>query len=99
MLDDLEPDELAKWQALALVDGWGEEWRMVGVLCATIHNAALRIVSAIPMCAAPVKRSEIKTERDFMPKHTRQITTPQKADDSQQPMSTDDMAKRLAGWR
>jgi thioester reductase-like protein len=41
MVDTLDEDTLNKWQAVALIDGWGDDnWRMAR-LAAAIHNSLI----------------------------------------------------------
>lgn len=96
MVDEIEPSELDKWLALAVLDGWGDERQMTAMICATIHNAALRIVQAIPACAHPVNRDEVKAETDFLPKFARPMRQA-KAKQNESAESLDAWMRRVSG--
>jgi len=99
MVDEIEPHELDKWLALAALDGWGEERQLAAMICATIHNSALRIVQSIPACGRPVDRDEVKTETDFLPKFARPIKTKQPDERANNAEPLDAWMRRITGVR
>jgi len=44
MVDEVDAESLATWQALALIDGWGQDhWRMAR-LAAAFHNSMVQLL-------------------------------------------------------
>jgi hypothetical protein len=41
MVDEIGDEQVDQWCALALVDGWGEDWQRTAWLIERIHNTAM----------------------------------------------------------
>lgn len=68
MVDEIEPDELARWIAVGQLDGWGESWWMTAEICKTIHNTAMIVLAR---CGKKVDLDDFKSTREFIPRHLR----------------------------
>ena len=41
MVDEIGDEQVDKWCALALVDGWGEDWQRTAWIVERVHNTAM----------------------------------------------------------
>tara|TARA_Y100000310_G_scaffold316852_1_gene369052 strand:+ start:775 stop:1035 length:261 start_codon:yes stop_codon:yes gene_type:complete len=61
VLDELAPDLMQLWAAHALLDGWGDEHKLIAM---ETHNGAVRNAAA---WGATVKASDFVSPEDFEP--------------------------------
>lgn len=65
MVDTLDAETLAKWHAVAIIDGWGEDNERAARISAAIHNA---IMIASAKSGGKVDESDFKDSDDFIPR-------------------------------
>ncbi len=61
VMDELTPELLRLWAAHSLLDGWGDEWK---VLAREIYNGSLRAGAAF---GGNVKRKDLVSAAEFEP--------------------------------
>ena len=62
LFEEIEPEQLSKFYALAEIDCWGEEWPR---LAAAIHNS---LMIAVAKRGGAVTDTDIKDHEYFLPK-------------------------------
>lgn len=92
LVDAVDADALAKWQAVAVIDGWGEDWERTGQICATIHNTGIQIIAGQ---GHTIKKEEFKDASDFVPK----FRFEKKQEAPLTPEQWEAMGRRMAGLK
>lgn len=64
LYDQLDPEELTEWRAMALLDGWGKDNSRAGIVAAAVHNSF--VWANIPKPAD--REKAFRKPTDFIPK-------------------------------
>jgi len=65
MVDELDADTLAHWQAVAAIDGWDCDYERTAMICSAIHNA---VMVAAAKQGGSVEERDFRDVVDFIPK-------------------------------
>ena len=92
MVESVDADSLASWQAVAIIDGWGEDNERTARLCVSIHNA---LMVAAAKQGGQVDEADFKDLVDYLPKF--KFEKPKPAVQTPEQMMA--IAKRLTGMK
>lgn len=92
MYDTLDEETIAKWQAVAAIDGWGGEYERTAMICSALHNA---IMVAAAKQGGTISESDFRDVADFVPKF--RFERPRKPKQTSAEMVA--IAKSIAGVR
>ena len=65
MYEQLDEATIAKWNAVAAIDGWGCDYERTAMLCSALHNA---VMVASAKQGGTVQESDFRDVEDFLPK-------------------------------
>ena len=99
MIAEMPPEIVAKWAALAELDGWGDDNRRTASIESTVHNSALICASRMAAMnnGVEVDTMELTNSDDFAPRYPWQ-KKPKKQTTVQTPEQQAATSKRLAGF-
>lgn len=70
--DEQEPGVLAELEALAWLDGWGDDWQRTALLCSTIHNAITRLrADLVAFTGVRISKDDWAKADEFLPSKLR----------------------------
>lgn len=100
MVDEIPPAKLAKWLAVARLDGWGDGWYMVAHICATVHNSLMLVVAKF-VGGEAIKEKDVKASYDCLPAFLKdeedKNETLLKRFVQEEPGALEDWSKRMVG--
>lgn len=92
MYEQLDEATIAKWNAVAAIDGWGCDYERTAMLCSALHNA---VMVASAKQGGTVQESDFRDVEDFLPKFQFEKKRPKK----QTAEEMVSIAKAIAGVR
>ena len=92
MVESLDADTLAQWQAVATNDGWGEDNERAARICSAVHNS---LMIAISKKGGAVEEKDFKNPEDFIPRFRFEAKV--KSEPTQTPEQMIAIGKRIAG--